>query len=361
MPRLDTLQESFRHNDWGREKLLTLSAGLSDEQLDRPFELGPGSLRAALRHLYGAERIWFERWQGRELSGFPHARGLVRLDDLRTAWRSLAVARNEYLDARADTTLQERITYTTAAGQTYCQPLGELALHVCNHGIHHRAQALNMLRHLDVQPVMLDYLAYRAEQPTVEWDAATRATLQAAGFAVRDRAAEPARLDVATLRMYYRYGDWARDRVHEAAAALNDEQFDRPFEMGLGTLRKTLLHIRDAEQWWYENWVRGPQPEFRALPASTTIAELGALFQETARNRYALLAQATDTDLQRVVGAYVRPDLQLRFRLGESMLQLCGHGTQHRAQALNMLRHLGVDVPLLDLVVWARQRADGAA
>jgi hypothetical protein len=53
------------------------------------------------------------------------------------------------------------VTYTNIRGRTHTFLLGPLMLHVCNHGSHHRAQAVNMLCHvggevpeLDV-PVML--------------------------------------------------------------------------------------------------------------------------------------------------------------------------------------------------------------
>jgi uncharacterized damage-inducible protein DinB len=35
------------------------------------------------------------------------------------------------------------------------------------------------------------------------------------------------------------------------------------------------------------------------------------------------------------------------------MVQVCSHGTHHRAQALNMLRRLGAPVSELDLILWS--------
>lgn len=39
----------------------------------------------------------------------------------------------------------------------------------------------------------------------------------------------------------------------------------------------------------------------------------------------------------------------------QTLLPLCTHGTHHRAQALNMLRHLEVPIPDLDLDTWLCQ------
>ncbi len=351
-----TLRELFEDSDWARDKLMALAAELSDDQLDRPFEIGPGSLRATLGHLYGAERIWFERWQNAEQPQFPRSRDVEAVNALWQAWRGLAHARNAYLAGLAADDFCRDVAYTDATGETHAFRLGDLMLHVCNHGFHHRAQALNMLRHAGVKTPGLDYLFLRVEQPTIVYTPREKEQLREMGFAVQDAATPPARLDVDTIRRYFRYGDWACRRVYAAAAKLGNEQLDRDFEMGLGRLRKTLLHVRDGEQWWHENWRSDPPPPFKELPAMTSIAELAALMHEIAEKRDAYLVRLTDDDLQRIVAAEVRPGVTLRFRLGESLLQLCGHGTHHRAQALNMLRRLGADVPKLDYVDWLQER-----
>lgn len=350
----DTLRGLFAHNDWARDKLVTLASELTDEQLDRPFEMGPGSLRETLRHLYGAERIWYERWQGREQPQFPRARTLTAMGDLWQAFRDLAAARDAYLDPLGQADLQRPVTYANPEGETHTFPLGDLLLHVCNHGFHHRAQALNMLRHVGAKPRGLDYLFMKIEQPTVGYDRPTRAKLCELGLNAGETTVPPLPLDLDTVGVWFRYCDWATDRVHAIAEKLSDDQLDREFAIGLGRLRKTLLHIRDGEQWWYENWTVGPDSGFRDSPETTPLSELKTLYSGIAEQRNAYLAQLSNDDLQRVVTAEVRPGLRLSFRLGESLLQLCGHGTHHRAQALNMLRQLGAEVPPLDYLDWSR-------
>lgn len=349
------LRELFVHYDWARDKLMTLASELSDEQLDRRFEMGPGSLRDTLRHLYGAERIWYERWQGAQQPQFPRARTISAMSDLWQAFRDLATTRNAYLDTLGEADLQRLVTYTNPEGETHAFPLDDLMLHVCNHGFHHRAQALNMLRHVGVKPPGLDYLFMKIEQPTVGYDRPTRAKLRELGLDAGETTVPPVRLDLDTIGAWFRYCDWATDRLHAIAEKLGDEQLDREFEIGLGRLRKTLLHIRDGEQWWYENWTAGPDSAFQDLPEATPVSELKTLYHGIAEQRNAYLGQLSNDDLQRVVTAEVRPGVKLSFRLGESLLQLCGHGTHHRAQALNMLRQLSAAAPALDVADWLRE------
>ena len=53
-----------------------------------------------------------------------------------------------------------------------------------------------------------------------------------------------------TLRDLQRHFDWASDRLINAASKLASDQLDHPFEMGFGSLRTTLWHIRMAEHVW---------------------------------------------------------------------------------------------------------------
>ena len=355
---VETIRELFAHGDWARDKLLGLADGLVDEQLDRPFDIGPGSLRATLRHLYGAERIWFERWQGAEQPQHPTSRSLTTIAELRQAWLKLAAARGDYLTQIGSVGLMKTADYTDLAGKPRSQHIGDLMLHVCNHGVHHRAQALNMLRRLGVKTPGLDYLFMRVERPTVEFDASTRAKLEEYGLRGGELAAA-ASLDLGTIRAWFAYCDWAAERVHAIAETLSDEQLDREFEIGLGRLRRTLLHIRDAERWWHDNWTLGPGADENKLPETTPMRELRALYVESAAQRNAYIERLSDEDLLRVVLADARSDLRLSFRLGESLLQLCGHGTHHRAQVLNMLRQLGAEAPGLDYVDYLHRAPDG--
>jgi len=329
MARIDTIRECFDYCDWAHERLLAISADLGPQQLNQPFEMGPGSLHATLAHIYGAERTWLERWHARP-SAFPRSSALETLAALATAFSAMSDARRNELSTATDGDLNATITYTTTQGRTHTNRLRDILLHVCNHAAHHRAQATNMLRRLGAPYEWIDYLAMKMKH-----------------------AGDP-RVDLETLRDFFRYTDWANDRVLTAAAALSDEQLDRPFDMGLGTLRKTLLHIRDAECWWYGNWTNGPDRPFPKLEAQTRVAAIRESFHQAAEQRNAYIALG-HADMARPVSAQPRPDRVLTFKLGETLLQLCHHSTHHRAQAANMLRHVGATPPELDYVHMLRE------
>lgn len=82
----------------------------------------------------------------------------------------------------------------------------------------------------------------------------------------------------------------------------------------------------------------------------TSLDDLSAAYSKLHDERSSLLCDVDDNELQGEVSAEPIPGKPLFFRLGETILQICFHGTHHRAQALNMLRHAGKTDLRLDFI-----------
>lgn len=330
MVELTTIQEWLRYSDWANARLLGCAGGLSDEQLDRGFDMGLGSLRRTLLHILAGESVWLQRWQGRAETKWPDESEKLNAPAMRGRFEACFEERRAFLGEVGTSDLARVVTYRDSKGALYKASLGDMLLQVCVHSQHHRAQAVNMLRHVGAAPIKpgLDYIFKKLE----------------------DGQEQPGDYDAATLRTFFDYGDWANDTLLDAASHVSDDKLDQPFEMGVGSLRRTLLHIRFAEQWWLENWTRAPGQPFPETPETTSIAAMQDLWRSTRDGRSAVLAgsdgrnAATSTrgalDLNHIVEAHPRPGVVRRFPLGATMLQLCGHGVHHRAQAVNLLRRL---------------------
>ena len=223
---MDTLRALFVHADWARDRLLAAAASLDDHALDRAFEIGPGTLRRTLRHLRSAERYWLSTWQGRPRDADPAGDGVLSVAALGDHFRETAAEREAFLDAEGMEGQRHVVEFEDESGHSYRVPLGDLMLHVCNHAGHHRAQVANMLRRVGADVPKIDYLfmALEGSAPGVDYD--------------RD-----------TILEWFRYGDWSRRRLAAAAGEVGDDGLDHAFEMGLGTLRATLLHVYDTERW----------------------------------------------------------------------------------------------------------------
>lgn len=339
---------------WGNQKVLDLAEGLDDAALDEPVEMGVGSLRATLYHLVTADELWLDRWKLKPWAPLDTVTPRISLAELRDRFESVHAAREAFLDEEGPEGEGREIAYKNSRGEAFRHPLGELVVHVANHGVHHRAQALNMLRRHDRKALGLDYLFFRVEQPTVEMPPESVAAFRKRNFGIALREGEPAELDQRSITRYFAYSDWATARLYDQAAGLGAEALDRPFEMGPGSLRKTFRHLRDAEDWWYRNWTEGAST-FAPLPDDLALAELRSASLDIAKRRQEFLEVLKTSDLAAPVEGIVPGNLRLRFRLGETMIQLCGHGTHHRAQIANMLRQVGVTPKPLDYVVWLRE------
>lgn len=331
------IRELLDYSDWARERLLATALPLADAALDQPFEMGPGSIRRTMLHIAEADKVWLERWEGVAQPSFNDDPAGRPLADIAAHWRSVNQRRRTFLEgALAAGRLSEAVSYKNLKGQEYRQPVGELALHTFNHGMHHRSQISNMLRHVGapLPKPGTDYIFYKRELG-------------------RGPAVAPA---VAPLREYFAYGDWATDRLLETMKSIPESSWARRFDMGVEMLPQTLLHILHAEEWWHANALRGPGAAF---PSDRDFGSIEAYRRRrdqhrTARDAY--FATLSDADMgTRVVIGESTTGKRFEFPICVIMLQLCLHGTHHRAQALNMIRHLGGKPPALDYVARMRE------
>src|SRR4051812_43657275 len=146
MPQVsDPFELLLTHNHWANKEMLEACRALSAEQFHRKFEMGPGSLHDTLLHMFEAVGMWCDRMTGRAPRGFTK--------DARTIDELLAL--NEKNNAEFNTIIRSvplsTAFQTTRMGKTFTFTHGVVVTHVMTHGMHHRAQCLNMLRHVGVK------------------------------------------------------------------------------------------------------------------------------------------------------------------------------------------------------------------
>lgn len=164
-------------------------------------------------------------------------------------------------------------------------------------------------------------------------------------------------IQLETIRTLLNYGDWANDRLLQTAGVLNDEQLDRPFDMGVGSLRKTLLHIYNGEYVWLQRWQGKTETKWPSEEEPVLISTLAERFRKNYADRDAFLAALMDADLARAVVYRDSKGSLFTAALGDMLMQGCVHSLHHRAQAVNMLRRVGADAPELDYMMRIRRPA----
>lgn len=134
----------LRHDHWATVQIIAACDTLAPEQFHRRFEMGPGSLHDTIVHIIGAMRVWTDVLEQREIRPRPEGAERRTTAQIRALLDESAaqlsdVARRRPLDGTV-TRVRE--------GKAHTFTRGVVLTHVATHGMHHRAQCLNMLRHL---------------------------------------------------------------------------------------------------------------------------------------------------------------------------------------------------------------------
>jgi uncharacterized damage-inducible protein DinB len=147
---MDLLDRLLAHDAWTTQQLLALSRDLTDEELDRDFDIGHRTLRNTHRHIIYNIEAWSDLMAGRPMRMDPGrsqasiAALSARLDQ--AAADFVGIARgvadrggwdDKWLDPTSDPPTE--LTY------------GGTIAHVITHSMHHRAQVLYLLRLLGVE------------------------------------------------------------------------------------------------------------------------------------------------------------------------------------------------------------------
>ena len=172
------------------------------------------------------------------------------------------------------------------------------------------------------------------------------------------------------LQRLHQHRAWVNGNLLTAAAALSDEQLRSAFQIGQGSVWKSLLHLYAAENVWLEALlgnegflVPGDLPG--TIPGNqqgeggvTGLDDLRQKWSALDRRWVGYLAALTPAALEEVV--YRRSSLGQRFgtRRSDVLLHVCTHAHYTAAQVVNMLRHVGVEkLPDTMLISLARQEA----
>lgn len=139
-----------------RAIILAAARPLTDEQYRRAFPIGPGSLAAILTHTYISEWYYVERILAHDVP--PYEQWEIRDDnpppfaDLERLWNAQAARTRDALASTTDWSTPVKYTVTSDDKRTWrvSTNIDDVATQLALHEMHHRAQALNVLRHLGV-------------------------------------------------------------------------------------------------------------------------------------------------------------------------------------------------------------------
>lgn len=145
---MDLLDRLLGHDRWATLMVLERCGGLTDAQLDRPVDIGHGSLRATLDHLVYVNGFWTALMRRKPAPPKPtHPRSIAELTERfeRDHAAFAALARRIHAEGRAEETFPDHHGDRCTLGITILQlPL---------HNARHRAEAQHILPRLGVADV----------------------------------------------------------------------------------------------------------------------------------------------------------------------------------------------------------------
>jgi uncharacterized damage-inducible protein DinB len=156
--------------------------------------------------------------------------------------------------------------------------------------------------------------------------------------------------------MFAAYNQWANGRIYDAAADLDDEEYNRNVGAFFGSMMATLNHVLTADRVWMKRFTGEGDATasldkilHRALPVLRMAREaedkriidwIGGLGDKALAGRFTYM---TVTDMRTV-----------SQRLAPALDHFFNHQTHHRGQAHTILTVLGRPSVPLDLIYFQR-------
>lgn len=176
---------------------------------------------------------------------------------------------------------------------------------------------------------------------------------------------------VELIRRLHQHRGWVNQKLLAVARSLSEQQLRQTFAIGQGSLWQTLLHLYAAEYLWLEALLGDEDPltpgdlagktpgNQQGAGAIADLNELQARWSALDRRWQEYLGNLAEANLDELVikkssGSGKRQST----RRSDVLLHVCTHAQYTTAQAINMLRQLGLS-ELPDVMLISLARSEG--
>lgn len=160
---VEALRAHLDYTAWASAKLVDAASQLTSEELTRDFHTADHSVLGTLVHVYAADRVWLGRIQGNPPAKFIDPERDMQLSVLKNDWPALLEQWKQWAAGLTDESMRTPVSYKDLKGNPHQTPLWQIALHVVNHGTHHRGQVSGFLRAMGRTPPPIDLIFYYRE------------------------------------------------------------------------------------------------------------------------------------------------------------------------------------------------------
>ena len=147
---------------WGNRKHFDEVAALGEDTAKKEVgkQFSFRTLKGMLAHIYGGDRIWFERWKGSSPTKVFGDADFSSLADLRKSWDALEAEQKAFITPLGTADLRKTLDYKAADGRPVSLPLWQMLQHVVNHATHHRSEIATMVTMIKGSPAGTDMVIY---------------------------------------------------------------------------------------------------------------------------------------------------------------------------------------------------------
>ncbi len=164
-------------------------------------------------------------------------------------------------------------------------------------------------------------------------------------------------LSLGDLRTLYAFTAWARARILDAVAPLDETAYRKDLGNSFGSVHATLVHILGTEEIWLRRWGGETPVDPVSSEAFRSFGEVRRRWDELDAALQRFLAELTEEGVLRLVRYRDTRGNDQATPLWQVMLHVVNHSTYHRGQITTMLRQLGATPVSTDLIHYYRQHA----
>jgi len=166
-------------------------------------------------------------------------------------------------------------------------------------------------------------------------------------------------MTTAELLDLYEYNQWAHERILEAAAQLEPEEYDRDTGGSFPSVRKTVEHLLAREVVWLSRWEGHSLADAPDYSGCTDVHALWSIWTSFWRRQFAFLNDLSDESLSKPILIRTRSGIETVQPLRDTMVHVVNHSTYHRGQAASQIRIAGGKPPSTDYFMYCLSRDAG--
>ena len=148
------------YNVWANKAIAGFLTGKDNDLLDKEIISSFSSIRKTIFHIADGQHVWLSRLKGTSPTDWPSRN--LKPEEAIPALINTSMAYAVFCEGKTDAFWNEVCTFKAMDGTEYKETIGNITMHLMNHGTFHRGQLITMFRQVGLEGVLprTDLIAY---------------------------------------------------------------------------------------------------------------------------------------------------------------------------------------------------------